>query len=364
MNKEKIKNIIIVFLLIIIIALCAVIVYKVYTNKSEEINTTIFTEDEFYKTENLVKNGYITKVTSQSDNYIKIENNKVTLKSKDVKNETKTIEISGTPKYAKSIYANSDKGWNTIYFVLTEDGTLYYAELDVVGLGTGGPYTQELPTNFIKVTDKKVLNIYTYNTSKENIFPYEALTIYAELENNDLVEVKGSYYEPYNDADPIVYLYKGLGRTFKENYYFVDIIMTEYDYLYSASSHYLISWDKKLYDNPYQENDKYNSTELKYNNKSVTIEDGFTTYKDNDEDTNDYDIYVISTDKYLYQVDKDNLKLERVSDKKIINSKYINNDKKDENKGYSKYERYYEITFEDNNIQKYNIINVSTLNKA
>ena len=100
------------------------------------------------------------------------------------------------------------------------------------------------------------------------------------------------------------------------------------DHLIRNENSYLISWDKKLYDNRYQENDKYNSTELKYNNKSVTIEDGFTTYKDNDEDTNDYDIYVISTDKYLYQVDKDNLKLERVSDKKIINSKYINNDKK------------------------------------
>ena len=148
------------------------------------------------------------------------------------------------------------------------------------------------------------------------------------------------------------------GKTFEENHYFMNIIMTKWGYEgdnYTVSSNYLISWDNKLYynnkinnDNIYQLKD---STELKYNNKSVTIKDGFTTKND---ETNK--VFAVGTDNYLYQVNKENTKLEKVSDKKIKDTKYTNDEKNNK--------RYYEITYEDNTTKKYDIINVSTLNKA
>ena len=63
-------------------------------------------------------------------------------------------------------------------------------------------------------------------------------------------------------------------------------------------------------------------------------------------------VYAVGTDNYLYQLNKENTKLEKVSDKKTEDTKYTNN------------KRYYEITYEDNTTKKYDIINVSTLNKA
>lgn len=83
----------------------------------------------------------------------------------------------------------------------------------------------------------------------------------------------------------------------------------------------------------------------------MTIKDGFTT--ENDE-TNK--VFAVGTDNYLYQVNKENTKLEKVSDKKIKDTKYTNDEENNK--------RYYEITYEDNTTKKHDIINVSTLNKA
>lgn len=67
-------------------------------------------------------------------------------------------------------------------------------------------------------------------------------------------------------------------------------------------------------------------------------------------------VYAVGTDNYLYQLNKENTKLEKVSDKKIKDTKYTNDEENNK--------RYYEITYEDNTTKKYDIINVSTLNKA
>lgn len=67
-------------------------------------------------------------------------------------------------------------------------------------------------------------------------------------------------------------------------------------------------------------------------------------------------VYAVGTDNYLYQLNKENTKLEKVSDKKTEDTRYTNDTKNNK--------RYYEITYEDNTTKKYDIINVSTLNKA
>ena len=348
---EKKKDFLIKVLFIIIIALCIVIGYIKYTDTKKEQpkdnNKQVVTND-FYKAENLIKNNYLVKVTSKDDTNIKIENGKVIVKSKYTgKDSTETIGITGTPKYVRS--ENTYGGGNTVYFVLTEESTLYYAELSTTGSMASNNFTYHLPKEFVKVTNQKVLNIYAFNKKTDKTYPYEYLTIYAELENKNLVQVKGTS----RGYDMIDYKYQGLGKTFKENHPFMDAIMTEIGYEETiVYSNYLISWDKKLYYNNNQDQlTVENSTELKYNNKSVTIKDGFTT--ENDE-TNK--VFAVGTDNYLYQVNKENTKLEKVSDKKIKDTKYTNDEENNK--------RYYEITYEDNTTKKYDIINVSTLNKA
>ena len=343
---EKKKDILIKVLFIIIIALCIVIGYIRYTDTKKEQpkdNNKQEVTNDFYKAENLIKNNYLVKVTSKDDTNIKIENGKVLLKDNNTFTEVKGIE---NPKYVRyeSLYGSCNK----VYFVLTNDNILYYANNYLSNNQCN------IPKEFTKVTDKKITNIYAFDGLTKKSFPYELLTIYAALNDNKLYQVKGTIY----NGEEIKYEYNGLGKTFEENHYFMNIIMTKWGYEgdnYTVSSNYIISWDNKLYynnkinnDNIYQLKD---STELKYNNKSVTIKDGFTT--ENDE-TNK--VFAVGTDNYLYQVNKENTKLEKVSDKKIKDTKYTNDEENNK--------RYYEITYEDNTTKKYDIINVSTLNKA
>ena len=265
--------------------------------------------------------------------------------------------ISGKPKYIGRELVPGG-GCDIAYFVINNDNTLYYGRSYATGTWAKEDFKCNTPKEFVKVTDQKVLNMYAFDYSNRE-YPYEYLTIYAELENGDLVQVKGTIY----NGEKVEYEYKGVGKTFKENHPFTDLIMTEKVYVGDNRliySNYLISWDKKLYYNAkdhtsYKEgNEMYklkDSTELKYNNKSVTIKDGFTT--ENDE-TNK--VFAVGTDNYLYQVNKENTKLEKVSDKKIKDTKYTNDEENNK--------RYYEITYEDNTTKKYDIINVSTLNKA
>lgn len=350
MDKENIKDIIIGVLLAIILILCGVMTYLVNIKEDEIKDKRVI--NNFYEIDNLVNNNYLIKVTSKDDTYIKIENDKVLVKNNDTFTEIKGIE---NPKYVR--YESMHGSCNMVYFVLTNDNTLYYAN-NYLSNGKCN-----IPSEFTKVTDKKVLNMYAFDSETKRDFPYEFLTIYAQLDNNDLVQVKGTVY----NGNEIEYEYNGLGKTFKENHYFMNLIMTKWGYVgdnYLVNSNYLISWNNKLYynketndDNIYQLKD---SIELKYNNKSIKIRDGFATFKGKEsDDVMNYEldlVYAIGKDNYLYKVNNDNTKLERVFAKKIKTTKYINEEKN--------IKRYYEITFEDNTVEKYNIINVSTLNKA
>lgn len=70
------------------------------------------------------------------------------------KDSTETIGITGTSKYVRS--ENTSSGGNTVYFVLTEESTLYYAELSTTGTMASNNFTYHLPKEFVKVTDKKI----------------------------------------------------------------------------------------------------------------------------------------------------------------------------------------------------------------
>ena len=103
-------------MLFIIIALCIVIGYIRYTDTKKEQpkdnNKQVVTND-FYKAENLIKNNYLVKATSKDDDYIKIENGKVIVKSNYTgKDSTETLGITGTSKYVRS--ENTSGGGNTV----------------------------------------------------------------------------------------------------------------------------------------------------------------------------------------------------------------------------------------------------------
>ena len=306
-KKNKGLIVAIVILILLVLGLSGYIVYdkvlKEEPVKVEEPKETI-EEPDFYDVSELVKNKYIKKIEeSQNAEYIKIENGKVYIfnyekfaideyeSSKDLA-FVEAKGIKGTPKTVVSKFVQS--AYNNMFLVLTEEGDLY--NLFVVDSVIG---------EFKKINNEKVLNLYDFYQGDITIidYPFNAKTVYAELENGKLMEVNGKAQ---------------MVKTFEEVWPYPDKICNYNVTADGTCGGLVISPERILATEKYdQTNDGYVYEAIKFEDNEIKVKESFSVNGNNE--TN---YYVISMDDELYEIKQDltdysNISVKKISDIKV-----------------------------------------------
>ena len=297
-----------IFLIIIMIIIIGSVIFKIYSSNFKQnillnsANVTI-NENEFYKIDNLLKNNYLTRITteesgfSQSNIAIKIDDEKVyvldNLIAEDNKNEF--ILAQGIQEKPKYVYvSNVESPLTSQFIVLCQDGSLYYAN-------STKNNNKIVVSKFNKIQNN-VKNIYEFYTNKYIEYPYKDLTIYIENNKNDLISLKNGK----------------ISTSFKEDFPNPDIICgwNIYDELCTGI---YISVDRKLF--------KDNTKEIKYKNKSFNIKEIFSNskyYSNGELEQTIY--YVINEDNNIYTITEDEnaniISVQKYNNLKVTSYKY------------------------------------------
>lgn len=292
-KKGKGKIITIIILIIIVLGLGGYIVYDKFIQKEAEPVAPKQTEQvtyDFYSATNLVKYKYIKEIATteeKTDNYgylIQIKDGKVYVPEDLQADKFKMIEttgIEGTPKYATAKQFQSIS--YSIFFVLTEEGDLYYSIPNEAYKDKDNLPIKE----FKKVNIEKITNIYGFYNDDNLAYPFNVNTIYAETESGKLLNVNQD-----NQGK----------TTFEEDWQYPDRVCGVFQA--EACVGLLVDKDKKIY-NSYL-NGSFKTTiyeELKYENKSLEVKDAFSITKY----TNNYVVseltyYIITSDNSIYKV--------------------------------------------------------------
>ena len=364
MEKKKSNKgliITIVILIILLLGLAGYICYDKFLTSDEKNNalddskkveTKPKEDTNFYSINNLVKNHYLEEITDISrttSDYvaIKIENGKVYLlkildeKGEYIESKGEYIEakgIEGTPKY---VWHASPFGGEEAFVVLTNEGEIYYqTSYALYELGN---------KNFTKLNNKKVKALYDYSS----YYPYEIFTLYAEYEDNTFAKISATR----NNSGDMTSL-KINDITLEKEFAYPDEISGGCN----DNTGLFITSDRKLFNREnVKENDSYNYSEIKYNNKSLKVKEAFSVTSSKN---NKYILYyVIDEDNNIYVI-KQNSSFKITSVKLYKDLKiesYSYNDKKISKDGWACFRRLLTITYKDNSVEKMYIENISTL---
>lgn len=324
----------VIVLAVMVLGLIGYIVYDKMINLEDKNDsnkqvTIEQQEKDFYNIDELVKNGYIEKVTTKETELIKITTDGVFVKFSSALESGDFVEaknIEGTPKTVYCIdefsYPEGYSEEEAIrFYVLTEEGNVYNSSLK-------NPNDEP---NFVKVNDKKVLNFY-----KD-------------------VEIKGSelpiLYMEYEDGS-LMSLNLKENKTYKELNNFVDFQFTPNT---GGAISLAITVDKKIY--AFSEEDNAFTTEVKFNNQSIYAKEIFGKKKL----VNNVEAY--SDEQYQYVIDQDNKLYLITMDSNIKNIKLYTEKEVKEYKVISKDDSLYkvDIIYNDNTTETINDVVMSTL---
>ena len=370
MEKKKSNKgliITIVILIILLLGLAGYICYDKFLTSDEKNNaldesTKVETkpneDTNFYSINNLVKNHYLEEITSSNGIHndrvlIKIENGKVyVVKSLDSDSGSKYKEasgIEGTPKYVYSQY----QFISAIFVVITEEGDVYSATSSM------SEKTTSKPKKFTKLNTKKVKSLYSFYT----YHPYEALTIYAEYDDNTFAKIS-----PIKDSNGAATGLKMSDVSFEKEFIYPDAVMGGCDLGSETPGVYrglFITSDRKLFNKLIVDEEgtvKYE--EIKYNNESFKVKEVFSVTISNDDLGSPKTIlyYVIDNNNNIYEIKQNSdLKITSVKLHKNLKVKsYTFEENSNENTACPK--NSISITYENNSVEKIEKdIHISTL---
>ena len=371
MEKKKSNKgliITIVILIILLLGLAGYICYDKFLTSDEKNNalddskkveTKPKEDTNFYSINNLVKNHYLEEITSQNGIHndrvlIKIENGKVyVVKSLDSDSGSKYKEasgIEGTPKYVYSQY----QFISAIFVVITEEGDVYSATSSM------SEKTTSKPKKFTKLNTKKVKSLYSFYT----YHPYEALTIYAEYDDNTFAKIS-----PIKDSNGAATGLKMSEVSFEKEFIYPDVVMGGCDLGSETPGVYrglFITSDRKLFNKLIVDEEgtvKYE--EIKYNNESFKVKEVFSVTTSTYEglvSPNKISYYVIDENDNIYVVKQNgSLKITSVKLHKNLKVKSYTFEE-NFNENYACPKNSLSITYEDNSVEKMEKdVHVSTL---
>jgi len=304
--NEKKKNggliVVIILLIVLCLGLGGFIVYDKLLKeepKKVEKSQEVVEKTDFYDISELVKNKYIKKVESTFEKDFMKKSTEIEIKDGKVyviDNSNEMVEakgIEGTPKYVAIRHFSGPNN----YFVVTEEGDLYY--LSLIKLID----EDKTDCKFDKINTEKIINIYVmYNP----VTPGDYMNIYAETQSGELINFITS-------------------KTFEEENPYPDTISVPG---FSSLDSLYISPTRELY--KYYYNDESSGyDEIKYNDQSLKIKDAFSFSREEVDGNgvssdNINTFYLITEDNLLYEItvkaENFHLKYQDMTDKVKLHS--------------------------------------------
>lgn len=326
--KGNVVKIIVIFLIIIVLGVFGYFLYdkffgvKMVIKQEDDI---VALDKSFYDVNSLVNNRYISPINSvdqkkydtneQVNPYmIKIDNGRVfvandlALDDEDIK-LVEASGVVGTPSVVK--YLNYLDSGSSVFFVLTSEGDLYYAD-------TYKKDDSVLVNSFTKISKEKITGIYDFYTDINITYPWHPLTIYAYGDNGKLMKVNSGLVSSY----------------FEDDYPLPDQICGGWSDRDSCVGLY-ISPDRYLYLVKDKDNNLYQ--ELFYRNDKIKVKDAFSVtkisaLKNGNAKLDKIVYYIIGEDNYLYEItendDYEIVSIDRYSDSKLLSYNFSIEDNK------------------------------------